>query len=97
LNEDAGTDTSRYVIKQWKYKWSENYGSLHNLPDYPDKEGEETVTVENIELSNGGHSVQLSLADHQTVDQMRAHFQLEATDGTPIEQTVYWTVKRIPK
>ncbi len=96
LDEASATDTSRYTIKRWNYLWSENYGSLHYLPGNSDQEGEERVEIRRITLADGGKTARLSFARHRTVDQMEVTFQLEAADGTPIEQIVYWTIKRIP-
>lgn len=97
LHEPTATDKSRIAIKRWNYKWSDQYGSPHYLPNTPDEEGEEHAEIEQITLSEDDRTLRISLSDHKSVDQMEVEFRLRAADGTPVEQTAYWTIKYIPR
>ena len=100
LKADVATDPSRYAVTRWDYKWTSQYGSPHYLPpdpgEEPTQEGEETVSIADVRLEEDGRAVLIPIPDHQPVDQVEVAFDLEAADGTPIEQTLYFTINRIP-
>ena len=97
LKAKAAVDPSRYTLKRWDYKWTSNYGSSHYRPgSHRSLEGEEVVQPEAIRLSEDRRAVTLSIPDHQPVDQMQVGVDLEAQDGTPIQETLYLTIKQIP-
>jgi len=94
LKAAVATDASRYTIKRWNYKWTKSYGSPHYVPGSGySQEGEEVVHPEAIRLSEDRRTVFLDFSVHRPVDQMKIAVDLEAKDGTLVQQTVYSTVK----
>ena len=94
LDPTSATSTESFDVARWDYQWSSNYGSPHYLPD--GSEGEETVKPSAARLSDDRTELFLSIPGHKPVDQLKVEYRIQAADGTPIEQTVYWTIHRIP-
>ena len=98
LDADAAADTSRYVVRRWNYKWTSSYGSPHYLPTDSShaREGEETVPLRAARVGEDRRTVLLTLEKNIPVDQMQIDVDVPAEDGTPVQQSVYLTIKKIP-
>ncbi len=98
LNQDIAKQLKNYQIEQWDYRWTEQYGSANWSVKNPDEEGQDTVAVKEVEVSNGGKTILLKLAetDLQPVDQMRVVLSLQSEDGQPYQDSMYMTIHKIP-
>ena len=98
LNPDIAKEPDNYHIEQWNYLWSEQYGSAHWSVKNPEKEGQDSVPVQGVEVSNNGKTLLLKIseADLRPVDQMRIVFSLESEDGQPYKDSMYLTIHKVP-
>lgn len=98
LNEDIAKQLENYRIEQWNYRWTEQYGSAHWSIKNPQWEGQDTVVVQGVEISEGGKKLLLiiSEADLQPVDQMRIQLSLESENGQPYQDSMYMTIHKVP-
>jgi len=98
LNEDIAKQLENYRIEQWNYRWTEQYGSAHWSIKNPEQEGQDTVVVQGVEISEGGKKLLLIIsgADLQPVDQMRIQLSLESENGQPYQDSMYMTIHKVP-
>ena len=71
------------------------YGSYNDLTG-KGKKGIEQVVVDYIELSKDGREVLLLSPDHRAVDQMKVEFERPTRGGGLVNQTIYFTINRVP-
>ena len=98
LIEKVSTSLSNYHAEQWNYLWAERYGSSDWSVKNPEKEGRDTVNIEEINLSNNNKSLLLKISDDdlQPVDQMRIKLAVESEDGQYYEDAIYLTIHHVP-
>ena len=96
LDEDAATDPENYVVKQWNYRWTANYGSDHYSVTQPNRKGEDEVYVEDVTLSEDKKTVSIELEEIKPVMQMEIRLTIEAADGAEIDRTIYNTINVVP-
>lgn len=96
LDADAATNLENYQIEQWNYRWVENYGSPGYSVKNPDQVGADRVEITSVQLSEDGKTVFLSIPEIQPVMSMSIDYALRAEDGTPMKQTIYNTINRVP-
>ena len=60
------------------------------------EEGVERVVVGEIKLSEDGREVELVIAGHQAVDQMKVELDVPTRGGGSVNQTIYFTINRVP-
>ena len=95
LEKSGALDVNRYKIERWNYLWSSKYGSDNYHPG-TGKKGIEQVVVDDIELSKDGREVLLLIPDHRAVDQMKVELKVPTRGGGLVNQTVYFTINRVP-
>ena len=99
LDPETVKQLENYQIEQWNYLWTEQYGSAHWSVKDPEKEGQDTVRVQGVELTDNGKKLLLRIAkeDLQPVDQMRIILSLESEDGQEYQDTMYLTIHKVPE
>ena len=87
-----------YDIKQWNYQWTENYGSANWSVKNPDKQGQDTVIIKAVEVSENGKKLLLKVSkEHlKPVDQMRIVLSLVSEDGQQFRDSLYLTIHKVP-
>jgi len=107
LDKKLAEDDGNWAIDQWNYKWSGSYGSKMYSASEPDKIigdnkignskfGGEDLVVKKATLRPDGKTVFLEIEGGvKPVMQMRIRMNLNAADGTPINQTIYNTVNKV--
>ena len=96
LDRKTATDTGRYKLKQWNYKWAANYGSKQYSLRNPGKTGQDEVEIEAVELLKGGHGAFLKIPDIQPVNQVKMNLNLQTADGNSFAELVYLTINKTP-
>ncbi len=106
LDSKSAADDQNWAIDQWNYKWKQDYGSKMYSVTEPDKVigenkvatqkfGGEDVALKGIKVSPDKRTVFIETAALQPVMQMRIRFNLQAADGSPVNQTVFNTINKI--
>jgi hypothetical protein len=96
LDSRTTVDPRNWVGEQWNYLWSGRYGSLPYSPT-TQRPGKDTVTIQEVTLSEDGRTVRLSVSDLRPVHQLNLKMELTARDGESFRDEVHWTIHRIPK
>ncbi len=86
---------TNYTVRQWNYKWSENYGSDRYHPDTGEK-GRETVKVNAVQTGEDDTSILLELEELQEVQQMHVKLDVPTSEGASYTEDLYLTVNRVP-
>lgn len=92
LNPTHANDVANYTLHRWNYIWQDYYGSHHYSVRNPGQFGEDLVEVGSVTLLDNGHEIFLEIPDMLPVMQMRITYDLEAADGTPLQEAIYNTV-----
>ncbi|MDZ4850115.1 MAG: DUF6797 domain-containing protein [Pirellulaceae bacterium] len=93
--KSAGSVAS-YSGKQWNYRWQSAYGSEMYSPTTGEI-GADKIDITSVRISENQTRVKLHLSNLQPVNQLHLILKLNAEDGSPFEEEVYWTIHRIPK
>ena len=93
LDPEVAADRARYAVSRWDYRRTERYGSGHFRPD--GEAGEERLPVVATHLGDDGRSLLLVIPNMQEVMQMQVAYDLQATDGFAVADTVYLTVNQV--
>ena len=92
LNREAATDVASYTLHRWNYIWQEYYGSHHYSIKNPGRFGEDPVPVDSVTLSEDGKEIFLEISDMIPVMQMRIAYEIQAADGTQLQENIYNTI-----
>ena len=107
LDAKTAADDGNWAIDQWNYKWKSDYGSKMYSANEPDKVigenkinntkfGGEDLVVKSAKLSADKKTVFLEVEGGvKPVMQMRIRMNINAADGSPINQTIYNTVNKV--
>jgi hypothetical protein len=106
LDPKAAADEQNWAIDQWNYKWKQDYGSKMYSVSEPDKVigenkvatqkfGGEEVAIKGIKVSADKRTVFIETAALQPVMQMRIRCNLQAADGSPVNQTIFNTINQL--
>ena len=93
--EAASVVAKAFAVQAWSYRWAARYGSAHWSVRQPDREGQDRLAVTRAVLADGGRRVALTLPDLQPCDQVEVVSAVRAADGTPVNGTVYLTVRAL--
>jgi len=94
LDRKSAEDVSRYLVEQWNYRWSADYGSKRWSVAKPDTVGQDTVVVQTAKLLDDGRTVYLKLAEVKAVMQMRIEYKLTTEDGKPLVGVIHNTIHK---
>jgi len=89
LDPKSATDPDSYSVERWNYRRTFDYGSPHLKLD--GTAGQEWMVPSSAYLSKDGKSVFVGLPDMKAVMQMRAGWGLKALDGSPAQNSAYFT------
>ncbi|HLY11928.1 MAG TPA: DUF6797 domain-containing protein, partial [Planctomycetota bacterium] len=90
-------DPESWIVQQWNYRYTGNYGSADYSVADPKKQGRDPVDVASIAVSADGRTVTLSIPGLQPVMQMLIKGRIKAADGTPLSPEVWNTIHTVPR
>jgi len=96
LDKEASANTKNFDVSQWNYKRTNKYGSAHYSVKNESVEGQDTVKINKVTVSDDGNAVFLELPDMVPVHTMRIRFEVKAEDGTKVKDAVYLTINKVP-
>lgn len=96
LDPATAEDTGSYGVEQWNYLWSEQYGSPEFSVKAPNRQGRDEVNIASAELLPDQKTVRLSIPEIAPVMQMQIRIDVDAADGTNINDTMWLTINRVP-
>lgn len=96
LDAMSATTIKNYQIEEWEYLWTPNYGSADYSIKNPGVKGRDSVEITTARVSEDGKEVSLKIPSIHPVQQMKIRLKIAAADGTPIEETIYRTIHRVP-
>lgn len=88
----AASDVTRYTIHRWNYRWTGNYGSDLYSVDNPGQLGQDPVEISAAIWLDDGKELFLEIPDMKPAMQMRISYELEAADGTAMQEDIYSTI-----
>jgi cytochrome c2 len=93
LDEESVQDIYNYRVERWNYQRSDEYGSGHfRLDGSP---GQEFLPVFSAHLSDDRKGVYLAIPNIDQADQMEITYNLNAADGTELNDAFWFTVKYV--
>jgi hypothetical protein len=93
--DKSAEDTGNYSIKQWNYKWSQDYGSAQYKPSDGQK-GTDNVEVKSAKLSADRKKVFLEIDGLKPVMQMEIKLNVKGENGTPVPNRILSTINVVP-
>ena len=97
LDRDSVEDVSNYVLSQWNFKWSAEYGSEPWKVSQPNEIGREPVILTSATLLDDNKTVFLTIPDLQPVNIFKIDYDIHSADFSPIQQTYHHTINRVPE
>lgn len=97
LAADSATDLNNFLVQQWNYSRSSNYGSDEYSVYFEGEKGVDDVDIDSISISEDRKSITLKFEELVPVDQFFIEFNIEAADGSKIEQKILHTIHEIPE
>ncbi|HWE02327.1 MAG TPA: DUF6797 domain-containing protein [Tepidisphaeraceae bacterium] len=92
LDPRSAADADSFSVLQWNYKWAAAYGSrFYSIRDIP-RQGYDTLTVKSAKLLKDGRTVFLEIPDLRPAMTTKITCNLDAADGTTIQQDVHCTI-----
>lgn len=88
---DTSAIASGWMVEQWDYRWSADYGSKRWSVRTPGREGMDRLEVSGVKVDEDGKGVYLSIKDMRPAMQMRIG---HAATKTVIHSTVHRMAKR---
>jgi len=95
LDKSLAADFDSYSVKEWNYRWTQDYGSRHFKISNPKQQGEEEMEVDTATVSPDGKTVTLAIKDLQPVMQMKITYNLKSADGAQVRNTVHNTINAV--
>lgn len=95
LNEEMATDINNFMAQQWNYERSSEYGSKEYSLYFEDEEGVDDVDIESISISGDKKTITLKFEELKPVDQFLIQYNIEAADGSKLEQKILHTIHEI--
>lgn len=97
LDKKTAADPDSWGVLQWNYKWASAYGSRFYSVRNPPKQGYDQVEVKSATLLKDGHTVFLEIPDLRPAMTTKITYNLDAADGTAIQQDVHCTIHVLGK
>ena len=96
LDPRTVADPSRFLLEQWNYRWSGDYGSRRWSVANPNKQGQDRVPIRAITLLDDACTVKLHIPGLKPVMQMELSYRVPAADGSEMKGVIYSTVNKVP-
>lgn len=93
VNQQVASNPANYQVKRWNYKRTQEYGSGHYQLD--GEPGEELLPVFSSHVSEDGKGIFLVIPDMREVMQMQLAYDIKTTDGTPVQDELWFTVNSV--
>ncbi len=97
LEYDLAVNPDNFLVEQWNYKWTKEYGS----PDYsvidPQRQGRDEVPVVSATLTDDARSIFLEMPGRHPVHQLSISWLLSTTDGERFRGTYAHTINTDPR
>jgi hypothetical protein len=95
LEMTTAQNVSNYSIQQWNYWWSAEYGSADYSLRRRNEKSRDTLSVQSAALQPDGRTVHLKIADLRPAMQTRLVYDLRAASGTPMRESLDFTLHRV--
>ena len=93
----AAADPANFAIKQWNYRWTENYGSGKYSVSDPNKNTDgDAVEIKSAKLAADGMSVFLEIDGLKPVMQFMVKCKVPTADGAAIDSELMGTINVVP-
>ncbi|MCR9200343.1 MAG: plastocyanin/azurin family copper-binding protein [Planctomycetaceae bacterium] len=92
VDPKTAADPSRYFVQQWNYEHSRGYGSVEFSVFRPHTIGHDRVTVNSVQVLDGGRSVFLEIPRIVPCYQMHVNMRLQSASGTEFETDLFPTI-----
>jgi glucose/arabinose dehydrogenase len=90
VEKSTAEDPGSYGIKQWNYRYSQDYGSKDWSVQDPTREGRDNVDVKSATLLPDGRSVRLVIPGLKPVMQMEVKYNLDVVGGGKPMRGQFW-------
>jgi hypothetical protein len=97
LEKASATDAQNWLVEQWNYHWTQDYGSAEWSVVEPKNKGHDAVEIKSVRLSEDGKTVFLQLEQVVPVMQMRIKYDVKAADGSAIKNNIFTTINVVPE
>ncbi len=92
LDRVFAEDSENFMVEQWNYQWTSEYGSKDYSVKSPQSEGRDEIAITGVRLSEDARSVFLELEGLSPVMQMKIQYSLLAEDGAVVENEIFNTI-----
>jgi hypothetical protein len=96
LDKETSANTKNFDVSQWNYKRTNKYGSAHYSAKNKGVEGQDSIIINKVSVSDAGNAVLIEVLDMIPVHTMRIRFEVMAEDGTKVKDAVYLTINKVP-
>ncbi len=96
LEPTTARDAGSYALKQWNYRYAEQYGSKDWSVAAPEKEGRDELKISAARLADDRRTVLLEIPELKPVMQFELKYNVDAQDGgKPLRGSFWGTVNRM--
>lgn len=95
IEKSTAEDPGSYGIKQWNYRYSQDYGSKDWSVQDPTREGRDNVDVKSAVLLPDGKSVRLVIPGLKPVMQMEVKYNLDVVSGKGMRGQLWLTINQV--
>ncbi len=95
LDDTANTDTARYHITQYNYRWTRAYGSDHYSVRTGEK-GSDTLSISGVRLGRDRKSLLVDIPELGPAETVCFRFEVKAKTGILIKEVAYLTIHKMP-
>ena len=96
LDRKSAEDPGNFLVEQWNYRWSAEYGSPDFSVENPAQQGRDEVPVLSATLMDDGQSIFLEMPGRHPVMQISISWLLSSSEGEPIRGTYAHTINAVP-
>ena len=96
IDSELAQNPENYLVQQWNYLWSKEYGSPEFSVANPNQQGRDDIPVESVTLLEDGRSVFLEMPGREPVMQISMSYLLRSTGGRRFEGTYAHTINTRP-
>lgn len=91
----ACTEKSRFLVEQWNYRWTADYGSKRWSIRQPDRQGQDRLEIDSVTLADDGKSLFLKVKRLGPAMQMRIGYELLTAKNQLLRGAIHSTVHRL--
>jgi hypothetical protein len=87
LERKTAVDPTRWAVRTWSLKRSQNYGSKHD--------DEHPISVASVSLSEDGRTVLLALPEIRPTMSMQIAYEIRGANGEAVEGRIHNTIHHL--